>query len=258
MPENIKKGDYVLVISGRGKRWLLKVEDRKFHTSHGAVDLGSLIGKPFGIKIRNEANREFWIYKPILHDHILKSKRSSQIIYPKDSAIIILFSGIGPGSVVIESGIGSAGLTMALANAVRPDGKIHAYEIREDFIEISKKNLVRVGMDPYVDIKKGDATEGFSERNVDVIILDLATPWDVIPVAHGSLKPSGILVSYSPTIDQVDKAVHALLTNNFGDIHTIECLIREWQVQKNKVRPLGRMVAHTGFITFARKLVSET
>ncbi|MHA1144046.1 MAG: tRNA (adenine-N1)-methyltransferase [Candidatus Helarchaeota archaeon] len=255
MNKIIQEGDHVLLVSERGRRWLLKVEDKQFHTSNGIVNLGELIGKSYGITVKSSMNLNFYVFKPLIHDYIMKSKRGSQIIYPKDSALILLFGGIEPGSRVIESGIGSAGLTMALANVVRPEGKIYAYEIREDFIKIAQKNLTRLKLDGYVEIKHANALEGFSERDVDVIILDLATPWDVIPIARDSLKPSGMLINYSPTIDQVDKAVHALLTNGFKEIRTIETLVREWQVQKNKVRPLGRMVGHTGWITFARKLI---
>ncbi|MHC1591386.1 MAG: tRNA (adenine-N1)-methyltransferase [Candidatus Helarchaeales archaeon] len=255
MTKIIQEGDHVLLVSERNRQWLKKVEPKQFHTSNGAVNLEELIGKPYGTTIKSTMNLEFYAFEPVIYDYIMKSKRGSQIIYPKDSALIILFGGIGSGSKVIESGIGSAGLTMALANAVRPDGKIFAYEIREDFIKIARKNLERVGLDENVEIKKRDALQGFDEKDVDVIILDLATPWDVIPVAKKSLKPSGMLISYSPTINQVDKTVHALLSNNFKEVHTIEILVREWQVQKNRIRPLGRMIGHTGWITFARKLL---
>ncbi|NHI90994.1 MAG: tRNA (adenine-N1)-methyltransferase [Candidatus Lokiarchaeota archaeon] len=257
--EKISVGKDVLLLNRRQprKRWLLKIktEDEKFHTDKGLVDFKEIIGKKYGDIIKtNKDDTEFILCKPTLFDFIMKSRRKSQIIYPKDAAIIILFSNIQPGSKVIESGIGSGGLTMALANAVKPSGKIYGYEIREDFIKIASKNLDRTGLSEYVEIKNKDASNGFDEINIDTIILDLGNPWELIPKIKTSLKGSGILTSFSPTIDQVDKTVHALKVNNFGDIHTIECLIREWQVEKNKVRPDLRMIGHTGFLTFARKI----
>ena len=259
--EIISVGNDVLIMNRRKprKRWLLKItnEKEKFHTDKGMIQFDQVIGKKYGdIIITRKGNEEieFILCRPTIFDQIMKSKRKSQIIYPKDAALILLFSNIQPGSRVIESGIGSGGLTLALANTIKPAGKIYGYDIREDFIKIANKNLERAGLAEYVEIKNKDAINGFEERNVDAIILDLSMPWEIIPKVSNSLKGSGILTSFSPTIDQVDKTVYALKLNNFCDIHTIECLVREWQVEKNKVRPDLRMIGHTGFLTFARKV----
>ncbi|MHA1784354.1 MAG: tRNA (adenine-N1)-methyltransferase [Candidatus Helarchaeota archaeon] len=256
--EKIEVGSDVLLINRRQprKKWLLKMNiNDKFHSDKGVIDFNVIIGKKYGDVIQsNVEDVQFILCKPTIHDFIMKSKRKSQIIYPKDAALIIMFSNIRPGSRVIESGIGSGGLTLALANAVRPNGKVYGYDIREDFIQIAEKNIERARLTEFVEIKNKDASLGFDETDVDAIVLDLASPWDIIPKIKDSLKGSGILASFSPTIDQVDKTVYSLKINNFCDNHTIECLIREWQVEKNKVRPSLRMIGHTGFLTFARKI----
>ncbi len=250
----IKDGDRVLLVND-GRRWLVKVESGKeFHTHKGIITLDDIIGKDYGFELESSMGRIFYVLEPLIYDYIFKSKRSTQIIYPKDAAIITLFSGIHPGSRIIESGIGSGALTLALANIVRPDGRIYAYEIKEAYIPVAKKNLERAKLSEFVDIKHRDAVEGFDEKNVDNIILDLAIPWLIIPKAHQALKDSGVLTSYSPTIDQVQKTVDALKEHNFVDIHTIECLIREWQIAPNKMRPHMRMIGHSGFMTFATKV----
>jgi len=260
--EIIKNNDDVLIINRRKprKRWLLKInEGGQFQTDKGVLKFDKILGKRFGdVLTTNVVDVEFILCKPTIYDFIMKSKRKSQIIYPKDAAIIILFAGISSGARVIESGIGSGGLTMALANAVKPSGKVIGYEIREDFIKIAAKNLDRAGLSEYVEIKNKDATQGFEEENVDAIVLDLSMPWEVIPNIKSSLKGSGVLASFSPTIDQVDKADHALKSNNFFDVTTIECFVRDWQVEKNRVRPNLRMIGHTGFLTFARKMFDDT
>jgi len=257
--EQIKKDDDVLIINRRKprKRWLLKIDEGgQFHTDKGIIKFDKIIGKQFGeVLTTNIEDVEFILCKPTIYDFIMKSKRKSQIIYPKDAAIIILFAGVSSGSRVIESGIGSGGLTLALANAVKPNGKVYGYEIREDFIKLASKNLERIGLSQYVEIKNKDATQGFEEENVDAIILDLSMPWEVIPQIKSSLKGSGVIASFSPTVDQVDKTDFALKSNNFFDINTIECFMRDWQVEKNRIRPNMRMVAHTGFLTFARKML---
>jgi tRNA (adenine57-N1/adenine58-N1)-methyltransferase len=138
---------------------------------------------------------------------------------------------------------------------VRPDGKVYSYEIREEFVKTAEKNLSRAGLADIAEIKNKDITCGIEEDCVDSVILDLATPWLVIPHAYGALKPCGTIVSFSPTIDQIVKTVEAMRENGFVDIETIECLMRGMQVERGKTRPQTLMTGHTGYITFARKAI---
>lgn len=164
-----------------------------------------------------------------------------------------MFSGIGPGSQVIEAGTGTGALTTALAHYVKPDGKIYSYEIREEFQETARKNLTRAGLSNFVELKTKDITVGIDERNVEAVLLDLAVPWFVVPHAYAALRPSGTIVSFSPTIDQVVKTTEALKETNFIDTETIECMMRGMQIERGKTRPQTLMTGHTGYITFARK-----
>ena len=251
----IKDGDNVLLISEGNRRWLVKVErGKEFQTHKGIIKFDQIVGRDYGFILESSIGKNFLVLEPLIYDYIIKTKRSTQIIYPKDAAIITLFSGIHPGSTIIEAGIGSGALTISLANIIRPNGKIYAYEIKKEYISVAKKNLERAKLSKFVEIKHRDAINGFDESNVDIVVLDLTTPWLVIPVAYKALKNSGILVSYSPTIDQVQKTVKSMIENNFVDNHTIECLVREWQIAPNKVRPYMRMIGHTGFITFGTKI----
>jgi tRNA (adenine57-N1/adenine58-N1)-methyltransferase len=185
----------------------------------------------------------------------MKSSRNTQIIYPKDAALIVMFSGIGPGSRVIESGTGTGSLTTALAHYVGSTGKVYTYELRSEFQKNAAKNLERAKLISHVEMKSGDVTLGYEERDVDAVILDLAVPWLVVPHAFTALKPSGVLVSFSPTIDQVVKTTEALRENGFVFIETIECLMRTMQVERGKTRPNTMMTGHTGYITHARKVI---
>jgi tRNA (adenine57-N1/adenine58-N1)-methyltransferase len=185
----------------------------------------------------------------------MKSARQTQITYPKDVALIVMFSGIGPGSRVVESGTGTGALTMALAHYVQPTGRIYSYEIRGEFLEKAERNLTRAGLMGFVELKNMDVTVGVDEKDVDSVILDLPVPWMVVPHAQAALKPCGTIVSFSPTIDQVVKTVEALKENGFVGIETIECLMRGMQVERGKTRPHTLMTGHTGYITFARKAI---
>jgi tRNA (adenine57-N1/adenine58-N1)-methyltransferase len=254
LAEVIAEGDDILLYLDRKRTYLLKVEEEKsFHTHKGYVQLSDLIGKEYGTRIVSSMEIEFVALKPNLRDYIFKTKRRTQISYPKDISLIVMFSGIGPGSRVVEAGTGTGALTTALAHYVKPTGRVYTYELRPEFKERAVKNLERAKVFDYVESKKGDVTEEIEEKDVDAVILDLATPWLVIPNAYTALKGSGVLVSFSPTIDQIVKTVEALRDSGFVGIETVETLMRFMQVERGKTRPQTVMTGHTGYLIFARK-----
>lgn len=251
----VNEGDIVLIVFDEKRRWLVKAEkDKELHTHKGAVNLNDIIGKPYGSSIKSSTGVNFRIFKPIPKDYILKMRRTTQIIYPKDMGLILLYSGIGPGWKVVEAGTGSGALTIVLAYYVRPNGHVYTYEVREDFQRLAMKNIKEAGLEKYVTFKLKDVNEGIDERNVDAVILDMATPWLVVSHAYEALKEGGSFVSYSPTIEQVQKTVSALLKTGFYDITTVECFVRRILVREGRTRPETSMIAHTGYITFARKV----
>ncbi len=253
--QKITEGDYVILYLNQRKTYMVKVEAGKsFHTHKGFIKFDDLIGKDYGVRVASSLGIEFIALKPLLRDYIMKSMRKTQITYPKDTALIVMFSGIGPGSRVVEAGTGTGALTTALAHYVKPKGKIFSYEIREEFLKVAEKNLKRAGLIDFVELKNKDITLNIDEKNVDAVILDLATPWLVISHAHNALKPCGTLVSFSPTIDQVVKTVEALREEGFVDIESVECLMRGMQIERGKTRPQTLMTGHTGYVTFARKI----
>ena len=254
--QKIVEGDNVLIYLDARRTYMLKIQaGQTFHTHKGYIKLDELVGKEYGEPIKSSLGIYFTTLKPILTDFIMKSSRNTQIIYPKDAALIVMFSGIGPGSRVIESGTGTGSLTTALAHYVGSAGKVYTYELRPEFQKNAAKNLQRSGLIANVEMKSGDVTLGYEERDVDAVILDLAVPWLVVPHAYEALKPSGVLVSFSPTIDQVVKTTEALKENNFVFIETIECMMRAMQVERGKTRPQTLMTGHTGYITHARKIL---
>ncbi len=170
----------------------------------------------------------------------------------------MIFSGIGPGSHVVEAGTGTGALTSALAHYVRPDGRVYSYERRQEFLENAEKNLKRAGLMEYVELRNRDVTDGIDESNIDSVVLDLATPWLVIPHAYSALKPCGTVVSFSPTVDQTVRTVEALGEDGFVDVETIECLLRRMQTERGRTRPHTLMTGHTGYITFARRAIKSS
>jgi len=256
MTELISEGDDIFLYLDRKRTYLVRVEaEKSFHTHKGYIQLGALIGKEYGTRIVSSMGTEFVALKPTLRDHIFKTSRQTQISYPKDISLIIMFSGIGPGSRVVEAGTGTGALTSAIAHYIRPAGRVYTYELRQEFQKNAKKNLERAGLLDYVELKEGDITLGIEEKDVDAVVLDMATPWLVVPHAYTALKGSGVLVSFSPTIDQVVKVVEALAEHGFVGVETVETLLRFMQVERGKTRPQTVMTGHTGYITFARKAI---
>ena len=255
--EKIQDGDNVLIYLDARRTYMIKLQaGQTFHTHKGYLKLDELIGKEYGEPIKSSMGIYFTTLKPQLTDYIMKSSRNTQIIYPKDAALIVMFSGIGPGSRVVESGTGTGSLTTALAHYVGSTGKVYTYELRSEFQKNAAKNLQRSKLIDNVEMKSGDVTlTGYDERDVDAVILDLAVPWLVVPHAYASLKPSGVIVSFSPTIDQVVRTTEALRENGFVFIETVECLMRTMQVERGKTRPNTMMTGHTGYITHARKVI---
>ena len=250
----IKPNDQVLVLTPDNKTYLLKVErDKDFHTHKGILNFNDIVGKEFGDSINSSLDQKFILLEPTIEDKMMKVNRLTQIIYPKDAALIVLKSGIMSGSIVIECGVGSGALSISLANAVAPSGKIYAYDRRDKFLENAIRNLKDSGFDQYVEFKVKDAREGFDQRNVDVVVLDLPSPWDGIKSAYDALRGGGRIVSRSPTVNQVEEAVICMENEGFVFIETFETILRNYLVRPGKTRPIDRIVGHTGFLTVGRK-----
>ncbi|HKW85886.1 MAG TPA: tRNA (adenine-N1)-methyltransferase, partial [Nitrospiraceae bacterium] len=219
-----------------------------------------LIGKADGSLVNLSRGKRMVALLPTLGEYVLKMPRGAQVIYPKDLAMITIWADIYPGARVFEAGTGSGALTMALLRAVGERGEVVSYEAREDFARTAMKNIERyVGPVPNLTMHKQDAYEGIqtdSDRSLfDRIVLDLPEPWRVVPHAVKALRSGGVYLSYVPTVPQAQQTVEALeRAAVFGLLETFETLLRPWNIEGRSVRPAHRMVAHSGFITVARKV----
>ena len=256
----IKENDLIFLILDEKRRWLVQVKSGgDFHTHKGIIEFDDIIGKKFGSVVFSHPLKtqgyKFYVLKPLPSDYILHMTRKTQIIYPEDAGLILLYTGIGPGSIVIEAGCGSGALTCILGNFVRPKGHIYSYDIREKSLKRAKLNVKRAKLDDFVSIQYGDIlNDDLKLENVDAVVLDMATPWNAIEKVLNYLKFSGTLVSFSPTIEQVKKTVSAMKINGFIEVNTYELIKRRIQVKENATRPEVRMIGHTGYLTFGRKL----
>lgn len=255
MNKKVVKGDSVVLIDSAYRKIIIDTKDKtnKFK-GVGIMDPISLVGKYYGKQLKIE-NKMFWILKPSLQDKLQSLKRRAQIILPKDAAHIIINCSVESGNTVLEAGIGSGSLTMALATAVAPDGRVISYDKREDFIEHAMKNLKTAQLEKYVTTKIKDVTNGIDEKNLDAVILDIPNPWDSVDYVWNALSPGGYLCTYSPLLSQVEKTVKKVRKNNFIEIKTFENIQREMIVTDYGTRPSFDMLGHTGYLTFARKIL---
>ena len=252
----ISEGDDVLLYLDRKRTYLVCVEvDKQFHTHKGYVNLGDLIGKPYGSPLMSSLGVAFHALQPLVRDRVLKTSRRTQVMYPKDTSYLLFRTGIGAGSRVVEAGTGSGALSCALADAVRPGGKVYSYEVRPEFQSVAASNIERAGLMPYVELKEGNVTEAIDEEDVEAVVLDLATPWLVVPLAYRALAGSGVFASFSPTVEQVMRTVSALRRHPFVEIESIELILRRFNVEENRTRPETLMIGHSGYITTARKVL---
>jgi tRNA (adenine57-N1/adenine58-N1)-methyltransferase len=253
----IQDTDLALIVDLKDKAHIVKIESgKKFETHHGFILHEAMIGKAWGSVIHSSLGHPYLIVKPGTADLIKHIKRSSQVIFPKDSAYILMRLNLKPGATVLESGCGSGGLTLALATAVQPTGRVYSQEIREDFIALTKRNMERVGLADYVTFIHADSTLGFMVPDkVDAVFLDMPQPETCVKQARAVLKDGGFFGALVPTTNQVQELLRALNEEAFGLIDVEEIFMRGYKTVADRLRPRDRMIAHTGYLIFARAVV---
>ena len=250
----VAEGNYVLLLTSDGRSYLVEVKDTYFHTHKDSVYLKELIGKEFGEIILGKNGTKFYLVKPSLYDFLMKVERATQVIYPKDIGYILQKLDVGPGKVVLECGGGSGALTTAFAFMVGEDGKVISYEKEEKFQKIAQKNLKKIGLLNRVIFKNKEVKEAFEEKEVEAVFLDLKEPWVLIKAAWEALKGGHFLGILVPTTNQVSRCLTELEKYPFVDIEVVEILLRKYKTNPERLRPEDRMVAHTGFLIFAKKV----
>lgn len=257
----LQNGERIHLVDKKGRQYALTLKaGDTYHFSGETIPHDELIGKPDGSIVNLSKGKRFLALRPTFGEYVLKMPRGAQVLYPKDLSLIPMWADVYPGARVFEAGTGSGALTMALLRAVGPTGLVVTYEAREDFGRTALTNIERyMGAVPTLMPFRKNAYEGIDiledGRPFDRLVLDLPEPWQVVPHAAKVLRSGGIYLSFVPTVPQVMQTVEALeRTSVFGMIETFETLLRTWSIQGRSVRPDHRMVAHSGFLTVARKV----
>lgn len=264
MPWNLQgthaqEGDLVQLVGLNHKHFIIRLKaGGVFQTHRGVLKHDEMIGLPWGTQVFSHNGAPFFLLQPALGDLLRGLKRNTQILYPKDIGYIMTTMGIGPGMHVLEAGTGSGALTCAFAYWVGSTGRVTSYEARPEMQEMARSNLRNLELEDRVTLKLGNVADGFEEQNeADALFFDLPNPYDYIPQARAALKPGGFFGCIVPTVNQVSSLLVALRRNRFAFLDVCELILRFYKPEPNRFRPTDRMVAHTGFLIFARPVIID-
>ncbi|HYB79854.1 MAG TPA: tRNA (adenine-N1)-methyltransferase [Thermoplasmata archaeon] len=255
MGEPWSEGDPVaLKRAGEAARLVRLARGPQTLGNEGVLDLTELIGMAPGTVV-NWLGTEYRALRPSLSDLLASLHRGAQIITAKDAAHLLLMAGVSPGATVAEAGAGSGALTIVLAHAVGPTGRVVSYDRRDDFLDAARANVRRAGLERRVEFRRRDVvSEGIDANDLASIILDLPEPWVVLPSALQALTPGGYAATYTPTYNQLERTVRSFRELGFDEVRAVELLERGLHVGEGGTRPAFEMLGHTGFLAAGRRV----
>ncbi|MFW3146054.1 MAG: tRNA (adenine-N1)-methyltransferase [Thermoplasmatota archaeon] len=252
MEYRFSENEQVLIIGSKGSQLLkLKGPMVTLGPGKGAISTSRLTGMESGSRI-SVGSREFILLRPDIRDISEHIERGAQIVVPKDSSFITYGLGLSDGMRVIEGGAGSGALTIALLNAVAPKGAVVTYDIREDHLENARRNISSTPFLGNWEGRIGDICNSGSGEEFDAAVIDIPNPEDAVPAIRDSLCPGSRFCAYVPTVNQMERATLELERSGFMSIEPLEIIHRPYSVKKDATRPVHEILAHTGYVVFAR------
>jgi tRNA (adenine57-N1/adenine58-N1)-methyltransferase len=252
----INEGDMVVCHFNEKGAKLIKVsQDGALNTNHGKLSFSDIIGQHYGAAVTTSTGHGVYLLRPTAEDLAMGVRRISNINYPKDISRILFRVGIKPGARVIEIGAGSGAMAICLAYAVGDEGRVYSYDIREDMLKCTGKNLRRVGLADRVELKLRERMAPFPEKDVDAVLMDIPTPWQELGAAWDALCWGGYLACTVPTYDQLGELGVCLGKNSFMPLEAMEIMCRPLRAERGRTRPAFKMITHTQMIQFAAKIV---
>ncbi|OPY67662.1 MAG: tRNA (adenine(58)-N(1))-methyltransferase TrmI [Syntrophorhabdaceae bacterium PtaU1.Bin034] len=252
----MQENDFVVVVY-RDKKYLKRLEKGKsFHGKGGILPFESVAGCPWGTRFG-----EYEVFQPTIENIIMYGvRRETQIIFPKDAFFICSKLNIGCGSRVLEVGTGSGALTLLLSRVVGPDGSVVSIEKEERHHKNARKNIEKYRESPNIELHNVDVLEfNPSEADpsggsrFDAAFIDVREPWLFTEKVWSLLKGGAVAGFIVPTANQVSDTLPAL-RQGFGDVEVMEILFRMYKTVAARVRPEDRMIGHTGYLLFCRKI----
>ena len=245
--------------SSSNKKKKKKTNAGVLHTSYGSfshkrdiLDRNVRFGeKAFcsGAKQAGQSKPPFvWCLSPTceLWTNVLAHR--TQILYVYDISLVCAWLDLKPGKVVLESGTGSASLTHSLVRAVSNNscdnndrkGHVFTFEFNESRANAARDEIDENGLREFCTVTHRDIeTNGFpknleSSKIADAVFLDLPGPYKCVESSAKCLKKDGVLCSFSPCVEQVQRTCAEMQRFGFVDIKTVEMLGREFDVNERK------------------------
>jgi tRNA (adenine57-N1/adenine58-N1)-methyltransferase len=252
MEDIFREGETALLLEHESS-FMVKLDGSlaRLKGARGGISTSRIIGMRVGDTL-SLGSKKFLLLRPDIRDHIEKMERGPQIIIPKDASVIVSGLGLGDGYRVLEGGAGSGGLTMFLLNAVSPNGVVYTYDVRSDHLDLARSNIMNTGLDNNWEGKIGDITKGVDERDMDAAVLDIPDPDLAVKELATSLKIGARFCAYIPTANQMERVVLSLKKSGYVNIDPLEIIRRPYSVKEGATRPATEILAHTGFLVFAR------
>lgn len=254
----LRAGEWVALTDPKGHRKSLLLEaGRTFHTTKGGLAHDDIIGQSEGVVVSTVGGLAYLVFRPLLNEFIVSMPRQAAVIYPKDAAQIVMRADIFPGARVLEAGVGSGALSLALLRAIGPTGRLHSYERRAEFADVAVANVSQFvgGQHPAWTVTIGDLAEAIADEPIDRAVLDMLAPWECLGAVAEVLVPGGILCCYVATTTQMGRVMDALRAHGgFVEPTATEVSVRDWHAEGLAIRPGHATTAHTGFLVITRRL----
>lgn len=254
----LEAGERVNLTDVKGRRHsIVLTPGGAFFTARGEISHDALIGGPDGVTVESSLGHTYMCFRPLLEETTVTMKRGAAVIYPKDAAMITMFTDIFPGARVLEAGVGSGALTLSLLRAVGPDGVVHSYERRPEFAEVAERNVTAFFEERPATwrLHHGDLAEVITDDEVDRVVLDMLAPWDCIDAVSSRLVGGGLLCCYVATTTQMGRVMDTLrATRCYTEPRATETTIRAWHAEGLAIRPGHQTSGHTGFLVIARRM----
>ena len=257
----LQVGDRVELVDPKGNRkWIVLETGRVFHTTKGGIAHDDIIGQPDGLVVTSALGMPFLVFRPLMQQFMVSMPREAAIVYPKDAAHIVMFADIFPGSAVLEAGVGSGAMSLALLRAIGPTGQLVSYERRPEFAEVAQRNVQSyMGPQPHWRVVVGDLVASLNNEanpvQYDRVVLDMLAPWECVPAVANVLRPGGVLCCYVTTTTQMARVADQMRADGgFTEPLIHEVMVREWHAEGLAVRPGHGTTGHTGFIVLTRRL----
>jgi len=156
--------------------------------------------------------------------------------------ITISKARLSEGSVAVDVGCGTGGLTVEAALQVTPKGKVFAIDNDEKAIELTKTNVARFAVQNTVQIIKGKAPEALSNvPQVDTVLVGGSQSLrEVIRASHQRLKKNGRIVVNAILLETGYTALDEIRKLGFKEVDVIMVFVAKGKKVSSGTMMLAR------------------